>query len=483
MAQSIKTNYIFNLINVGTSMLFPILTIPYTRRIILPNEIGQVNFYNSIIGYIALFTSLGLPMYAVREIAQCRNDQTKMSCTTAEILSLHSFLTLFGYAAIAILCLTVPQIKENIPLFLILSTTLIFGVIGCDWFYGGIEDFKYISIRNLVFRCIAFVFLFVFVRTSDDLLWYGLCIVLGTIGGNLINFIRLRKYINLKAIHFSQLNILKHLTPAIKVFSFNVVISVYLQLNPVLLGFIKGNTAVAFYTSATSLMMMVTQISSSLGTVLMPHASNLVSEGKKDEFNQLIQKSYDFTLGLTIPLVVGLICMAPYIIKVFCGERYDSSIITSQIIAPITLIVGLSNIMGMQVLYPKGKINTVVRCTIYGAIADLILCIILIPSLSFNGTAIAYLCAETATTVSMYIIAKEEIPINFFKKKNITYVIGGIMMMLSILLVSRIVHANNIIMLLLEAAIGFSTYMAFLLIRKDPFASFVLDKVKTQLKR
>lgn len=479
MAQSVKKNYILNLINVGTQMLFPLLTFPYVCRILLPAQIGQVNFYNSIIGYISLFTCLGIPMYAVREIARDRDDIVRMNRTAVEVLLLHSLLTLIGYVAVAILCLTVPQIKEDIPLFLILSVTLLFGVLGCDWFYNGIEDFKYITIRGIVVKCVSVVFLFLLVKTRDDLLWYGVYCVVGSIGGNIFNFIRLRKYIHKDNIIFTQLHIFRHLKPAIKVFSFNVVISVYLQLNPVLLGFMKDTIAVAYFTAATKLMMMVTKISSSLGTVLMPRASHLISEGKKDEFNKLIQKSYDFTLAITIPLVIGLICMAPYIVRVFCGNQYEDAIITSQIIAPITLVVGLSNIMGMQVLYPIGKINTVVKCTIYGAITNVILNLALIPFLSFNGTAIAYLGAEVATTLSMYIIAKQYMPIKFFKKNNLTYFVGGLLMILSIFAVAALLKANNLIMLIVETLIGFGIYSLYLIYKKDQFANLVITKIKT----
>lgn len=480
MSQSVKTNYILNLINVGTQMLFPLLTFPYVCRILLPAQIGQVNFYNSIIGYISLFTCLGIPMYAVREIARDRDDIVKMNRTAIEVLLLHTLLTLFGYVAVAILCLTVPQIKENVPLFLILSITLIFTVIGCDWFYNGIEDFKYITIRGIVVKSISVVLLFLFVKSKQDLLWYGAYCVVGSIGGNIFNFIRLRKYIHKENIIFTQLHIFRHLKPAIKVFSFNVVISVYLQLNPVLLGFMKDTIAVAYFTAATKLMMMVTKISSSLGTVLMPRASHLVSEGKKEEFEKLIQKSYDFTLALTIPLVIGLICMAPYIVRVFCGSQYEDAIITSQIIAPITLVVGLSNIMGMQVLYPIGKINTVVKCTIYGAITNVILNLALIPFLSFNGTAIAYLGAEVATTLSMYITAKQDMPIKFFKKDNLTYFVGGLLMILSIFAVAALLKANNLIMLIAETLIGFGIYSLYLIYKKDQFANLVITKIKTR---
>ena len=135
MAQSVRVNYILNLINTGTQMLFPLITFPYICRVIEADGIGQVNFYQSIVNYISLFTCLGIPMYAIREIARDRDDILKMNRTAVEILLLHSMLTLVGYIIVFILCLTVPQIQANIPLFLILSLTIFFAAIGCDWFY------------------------------------------------------------------------------------------------------------------------------------------------------------------------------------------------------------------------------------------------------------------------------------------------------------------------------------------------------------
>ena len=63
MAQSVKVNYILNLINTGTQMLFPLITFPYVCRVIEADGIGQINFFQSIISYISSvsYTHLTLP--------------------------------------------------------------------------------------------------------------------------------------------------------------------------------------------------------------------------------------------------------------------------------------------------------------------------------------------------------------------------------------------------------------------------------------
>lgn len=477
MAQSVKVNYILNLINTGTQMLFPLITFPYVCRVIEADGIGQINFFQSIISYISLFTCLGIPMYAIREIARDRSDVVQMNRTAMEILLLHSMLTLVGYAIVAILCLTVPQIQVNIPLFLILSLTIFFTAIGCEWFYQGIEDFKYITIRGLIIKTVSVVLLFIFVKSKTDLLYYGCYTVFGVLGGNIFNFFRLRKYIHRENIIFSELHIKRHIKPVLKVFSFSVVTSIYLQLNTVLLGFLKNALAVGYFAAATKVMQMLLMMSSCLGSVMMPRASHLIAENKEDEFNRLIQKSYDFTLAIALPMTIGLIFCAPSLITALCGIKFEHSILPSQIIAPIILMVAISNVFGIQVLFPKGKINIVTLCCGIGAVADLILNLCLIPFFSYIGTSIAYLGAEVATTVSMYFIGRKYIPIIYFKKSHLTYALGCIVMAFALYGLS-LLQLPTLTILLLQGCCGVLAYFIILCICKDEMLVQILSKIK-----
>lgn len=477
MAQSVKVNYILNLINTGTQMLFPLITFPYVCRVIEADGIGQINFFQSIISYISLFTCLGIPMYAIREIARDRSDVVQMNRTAMEILLLHSMLTLVGYAIVAILCLTVPQIQVNIPLFLILSLTIFFTAIGCEWFYQGIEDFKYITIRGLIIKTVSVVLLFIFVKSKTDLLYYGCYTVFGVLGGNIFNFFRLRKYIHRENIIFSELHIKRHIKPVLKVFSFSVVTSIYLQLNTVLLGFLKSALAVGYFAAATKVMQMLLTMSACLGSVMMPRASHLIAENKEAEFNRLIQKSYDFTLAIALPMTIGLIFCAPSLITALCGVKFEHSILPSQIIAPIILMVAISNIFGIQVLFPKGKINIVTLCCGIGAVADLILNLCLIPFFSYIGTSIAYLGAEVATTVSMYFIGRKYIPIIYFKKSHLTYALGCIVMALALYGIS-LLQLPTLTILLLQGCCGVLAYFIILCICKDEMLVQILLKIK-----
>ena len=481
MAKSVKANYLFNLINSASQLLFPLITFPYASRIMMADGIGQVNFFQSIISYISLFTCLGIPMYAIREVAKVRDNPEKMTRITVEILLLHAFLTLLGYMAVAVICLTVTKVQTDIPLFLLLSATIFFTAIGCEWFYQGIEDFKYVAIRGLLVKLLSVVLLFLFVKTKEDILCYGAYTVLGVLGGNIFNFIRLRKYLHRDVIDFRALHPLRHLKPALHVFALNVVISIYLQLNNVLLGFMKDAEAVGYFTAATKIMMITMSISSSLGAVIMPRTSNLIAEGRMDEFRILIQKSYDFVLALAMPLTVGLIFTSPSIILLLSGEGFAPAVLTSQIVASNILMVGLSGVMGIQVLYPLGKINIVILCTLIGAAVNVFFNVLLIPRYGHNGTAVAYMLAEVAVTVSMFLIGRKYIPIQFLKKQHLHYVGGGIVMG-GVLYFISLLGLSIISTLITMICVGIMVYIIVLLWLKDSIGMVILSIVWRKMK-
>jgi len=394
----------------------------------MADGIGQVNFFSSIISYISLFTCLGIPMYAIREIARVRDDKKSLSTITTEILLLHTGLTILGYFAVVVLCMTITKVKADIPLFLLLSTNIFFVAIGCEWFYQGVEDFKYITIRGLIVKVVSVILLFVLVRTKDDLMYYAAYSVIGVVGGNVFNFIRLRKYIRIRLLQFSELRPLRHLKPALHIFVLNLIISIYVNLDTVMLGFMKDPTNVGYYVGATKLTKMLLGLALALGTVMLPRLSNLITTGQKAEFDRLSQRAMDFVVAFSLPLFVGLFVLAPSLIRVLCGDSYEPAIITLQVISPIVLIIALSNVVGIQVLYPQGKENIVIMSTLVGAIVNFTLNLVLIPQYAQNGAAIATVIAESCVTITMIILGVKYLPFKLLNRKYIFYLLAAMLM-------------------------------------------------------
>lgn len=460
-------------------MLFPLITFPYAARILMADGIGQVNFFSSIISYISLFSSLGIPLYAIRETARVRDNQVEFSKTTTEILLLHAGLTLLGYIVVFFIAFTVPKVMVDIPLFVLLSTSIFFTSIGCEWFYQGVEDFKYITIRSITIKSICVVLLFILVNSKDDLMYYAIYTVVGSVGNNIFNFIRLRKYIKPQYIRFKELAPLRHLKPALHIFVLNLVISIYVNLDTVMLGFLKDPTAVGYYTGATRITKMLLGIVSSLGTVMVPRLSNLIQNGQMEDFKELSQKATDFVIALSFPLFLGLIVTAPALIRLFCGPSYEPAISTLQIISPILMFIAISGVFGIQILYPQGKENIVIKCTIFGAMTNFTLNLILIPLMANDGAAVATCLAEFMVTFVMIITGRKYLPIEISFKRYSNYIMGSVLMCCAILLIKYIPNLPIIIQLILTIIVGSTIYGGYLYFKRDDtFMNLFINQIK-----
>jgi len=430
---TLKGNIILNYINTFAGLVFPVITFPYAARVLLPEGIGLVNFLNSIVGYIVLLTSLGIPLYAVREVAKCRNDQELRDRTTVEITILSFVLCLFGYIVVWVLGEYVPRIHEEATLFYLLSLTILFTGIGVQWFYQAVEDFKFITIVGLIVRSILALCLFVFVKSSDDLLIYGLIIIGTTVGNNVINLLYLCKYISLPRINWDKLNILRHVKPASRIFMLNVIIGIYVQLNTTMLGFMADDRAVGLFTAGNKLTHILVVVVTSLGTVMLPRCSHLISEGKVDEFSGIIQKSYHLLMFFAIPVTVGIMLLSRSITLCFCGADFSDATFVVIYSAPIIIFIGLTNIIGIQILYPYGKENLVIVSTLTAAVLNIVLNLLLIPHFEEKGAAISTLISEFSVLIVQVKLGKKYIPFKFLDRQIRGYLFATFIMSLGIL--------------------------------------------------
>ena len=381
-----------------------------------------------------------------------------------------------------VLIYTVPEIHAHIPLFLLLSLTIFFNAIGCEWFFQGIEEFKYITIRGLTVKTISLVLLFTLVKEKSDIMWYAAYTVFGVLGGNLFNIIRLKKLVGQLNVSFIKtLHPLRHLKPALHIFVLNLITSIYVYLNTTMLGFLSDSSSVGMYTAASKLSHVLLTLVSALGTVMLARLSNLAESNQNDRFINLSNKAITFVLAITIPLSVGMFLTAPFLIELFCGKEFIQATVALKILSPIILVIGLSNVLGIQILYPQGKENTVILCTALGAITNFCLNLFLIPRYDYNGAAISTLLAEIVVTGSMMVIGRKYIHFHWINRNVFNYLLSAIIMTVAVLIVQTD-DAQSFENLLKSVILGAVIYLGCLLICKDKLIMEALAIIKHRFK-
>ncbi|WP_313672166.1 oligosaccharide flippase family protein [Sphingobacterium multivorum] len=481
MGRSLKSNFILNFLNTVSVVLFPMLTFPYVSRILFADGMGLVNFQKSIIDYVGMFVCLGIPTYAVREIARVRDNTKERDKTTVEILLLNIILMLIGYTVIILLALNLNTLQNDLKLFLILSLSIMLMTVGCEWFYKGIEDFKYITIRGLTIKAISLIFLFSLVKTKEDILWYAVYNVFGVTGGNIFNIVRLKKYVDLGNVNFRTINIRKHLKPSINSFVLTLFFAIYITLNTMMLGFLCNNQSVGYFTASTKITQIALSVVNSLGIVLLPRLSNLVHLGKKEEFHQIAQKALHFIVAISLPMIAGCMLLSPYIINIFCGPSYNPAIINLILISPVILIIGLSSFIGIQILYPQGKERIVIICTLIGTAINIILNFYLIKKYAHNGAAISAVMGQLIILISLFLLGRNYHALRF-SRAILVYMIATAFMVIIIYLSLGITN-KYYVKIPLSIVFGGFAYCSVLVLFRDPIFLSINDllfKIKSR---
>lgn len=477
--KSLKLNFIMNAILTMSSFLFPLITFPYVSRILLPIGTGKVSFANSVVTYFVMISQLGIPTYGIRACAIVRNDEEKLKKTVYELFLINVVMSILAYIVFFVALIYVPRLRAERTLFLITGTLIFFNTIGVEWLYKALEQYTYITVRSIIFKFIALIAMFALVHDVDDYVIYGGISIFAASASNAFNFIRLRKIIGKKKV--SQLNFKQHFKPVFTFFIISCATTIYTNLDNVMLGFMKDDVEVGYYNAATKIKNILVSIVTSLGTVLMPRASYYLQNGMEDEFYKLSKKAIKFVFLAATSMMIYFMLFAREGVLFLSGEAFEGAILPMMIVMPTLLFIGLTNIMGIQMLVPMGREDAVMISTFAGAIVDLILNAIAIPILGASGAAIGTLVAEFVVLIVQLIYLRKDVAFLYNGQSYLKLLIALIAAFIAGCAVKLLI-SGIFIKLVISAMLFFGVYALILYILKEEIVAENVNKVIQMIK-
>ena len=478
---SVKKNYIYNLIFQIFSLIVPLFVTPYVARVLTSNGVGMYSYSFSIVTYFTLFAALGFGYYAQRYMSGFLNDKEKLSTAFWELFIVRLipfFITLGIY--FLLIAFNVYGSDYNI-LMLIMTINVIAVAFDISFFYQAKEQFGKIVLLTCLVKIVSIICIFIFVRNTSDLNLYvliqSLCIFLS----NIVLWVYLPA--DLSKISVKNLKPLKHLKPTIILFLPTIATTVYTTLDKTMIGIITNNPSEnGNYEYADKIVKMALTLVTSLGSVMIARNSALFAENKTNEIINNVQKSVRFVFALGIPIMLGLIAISDNLIPRYLGEGYERTNTLLKIMSPLVLVIGLSNVFGIQYLLPIKQDKKYIIAIVAGCFVNLVLNIPLIFALESYGAAIASVISEVVVNFVMLIYIRKIINVKLILKQTRRYIVTGLGMFavcypLSIYLTSSILNTFLIVV------VGAVFYGVALLILRDDFAINFLKVNITNLRR
>lgn len=453
MIMSVKKNLFFNMMYQALNMCLPLITAPYLSRVIGVNGTGIFSYYYSVAGYFVLFGMLGLNNYGNRSIAIVRDDKKKMSRVFWEIYSVQivsSIISLLAYILFAQEVNSEEKIVVWLNIFYVISAAF-----DINWFFFGLEQFKWTSIRNALVKSISVVLILIFVKTRNDLYIYIFIMSVSILISQLILW---PKAISLLYwIRPEWSGIKRHIKPNLILFIPVVSVSLYKMMDKVMLGVISNRIQSGLYENAEKIINLPIVFVNALGTVMLPKMSNLVAKGEKKEGRRYIRDSMQFIMALAIAVSLGTAAIANNFAPVFFGEEFRECGKLIVCLAPITIFTSWANVIRTQYLIPNNKDKEYIYSVILGACVNLSINLMLIRHLGALGASIGTVFAEFSVMLSQSVFARRELDIKQYVKDTVIFWISGISMFIIVYVIGRYT-GESIIGIVFQIIIGIVIY-------------------------
>lgn len=476
MAQkNIKRNYIYNLLYQVLTLITPLVTAPYISRVLGADGVGIVSYAESIVSIFYMFAVLGITTYGQREISYVQNSPEKRSIVFWNIKLLSLFTTAVTVAAY----LLYARHQDNPTIYYIFTLNLLWVASDTTWFFQGMEEFGKIVLRNAVCKLANMIYVFVAIRTEEDILWYAFGHVAFFLAGNLSLWFSMPKYVQL--VPLKQLHPFRDLKPVVALFLPTIAVQINTMLGKTMIGMITHSAFEnGYFEQANKISQTVLSIITALGVVVAPRIGFYFEREEKEQIQDLMYKSYRFVWFLGLPLCLGLMLVAESFVPWFFGEGYEPVTEVLQVMALLMPIIGLSNVTGSQYLVPTKREKQMTTSVCWGTFVNFALNMIFIRIKGATGAAAAQVVAQMVVLVLQLHYIRRELPVIQILKEGIPYYIAGGGMGIWLLIVRRWMPASIIGTAVLVVT-GAAVYFCVLLVQKDSFFLSNVERVTNKV--
>lgn len=394
-ARSITINAGLNVFRTILSLVVPLITYPYVSRVLGAENLGKVNYVNSIVQYFVLFASLGISTYGIREGAKKRKNINELNNFISECFSINFIMAIASILVlIAIVCNLSIFDKYRI-LFFIEAFLICFDLFGIEWVNTVFEDYLFITIRTIFVYSVSIVLTFFLIRNQNDYYKYAMLSV-GTTGlVSLLNWLHYRKTCKIRLRFTSQT--IKHFRPIVIFFANKLAVTIYVSSDNTMLGLMTSDFRVGIYSVAVKIYTIIKTMISSIYAVCIPRLSAKIGEGDVDGYKILFSQIVSAISLLIFPASVGVLCLSQEIIRFLFGIEYMEASISLSILSfgiILSIFGGLiSSVYNVTMNLEKISL----QATIIAAAMNVLLNLFLIPRFMEVGAAITTVVAEGIT--------------------------------------------------------------------------------------
>jgi len=404
----------------------PLIIAPYISRILGAEGLGKYTFSFAIVGYFVMFTMLGVNNFGNRSVSQVRDNREKLSSTFINIYTLQLIAGAISVSAYVFFII----LYDNDIVFILQVFLIISSMFDITWFFFGLEQFKLTVLRNTIIKTVSIIAILLFVNEETDLWIYVIIMSGGALLSQLLLWLFVKNHINFVKPSVKEMK--KMIKPNLTLFIPVVAISLYRQMNKIMLGIASTMTQVALFENAARINQLPLGLLTSVSAVMLPKMSNMVIQGSEDEVKKFIGKSMTGVMLFAFATAFGLAAIAEDFAPLFFGKEFKMSGTLIVYTSPSIIIMAWANVIRTQYLIPYERDRIYIISILSAAILNITFNIFALSRWGAVGAAWGVVLAEAIVAIYQSWAVRKELNIKRYLKDSMIFFISGVLMYMSV---------------------------------------------------
>lgn len=373
-----------------------------TARYLGPSNFGLITYASSLVAFVLPIMQLGFSNVLVQEIVNKPDDEGEILGTAMFLSLMSSIFCIIGVTSFAFV--VNPEESETIIVCLLYSLILLFQALDhIEYWYQAKLLSKYTSAVSLVAYLTVAVYKIYLLVASKDVYWFALSNALDyaliSIGG-----IVLYRKLGGRKLRFSWKRG-KDMFARSKHYIFSsMMVTIFAQTDKIMIKMMLDESSTGYYGAAVACAGMT----SFVFTAIIDSFRPAIFEGQKESkriFKHRLTMLYSIVIYLSLAQSVVMTLFSRWIIFILYGTAYNPAISALQIIVWYTTFSYMGSVRNIWIL-ANDKQKYLWQINMSGAIANVIINVLLIPRMGINGAAVASLITQFFTNVVVGYIIK-----------------------------------------------------------------------------
>lgn len=384
--KKIIENYFFMTILQLLNSFFYLLIYPFVIRKVGMDAWGVFVFATSVAAYFVFLINFGFDLPATKRVAENINNIKKLNKIFMLVLYAKNLLFIITSFIFFFCLFNFPVLQKNKSIFVICYFQIYSYILIPPWFFQGLQNMKYLTIIQFVFKILSLPLIFLYVHQSQDIIYYALIVTLTSLLSGLLIFLQVLikykfefvsiSYIEIKAlIHESKPFFYSSISSSIKEYSIPIIIGSFLDMR-----------GVAIYDLANKIILVPRTLFLSINAAIFP---KLIVNIKHEVVKKIIKCEFI----LSILAISIIILFGKNIVIIMGGEEmlqaYPLSILISITVMSWLVVGAYVNF----VFLPNSAHPQIIKNQILATFSFFIICFagifFITPDINIIGIAIA----------------------------------------------------------------------------------------------